>query len=256
MNKLDRDPENFKLLIGTATYNEVLNISEWWERVRASFPNADLLIIDDSSPDGTTLEITRLMRKDSRLRLITRPMKLGLGSAHRSLMVAALEGSYDVLVTMDADLSHQPEEVPALVAKLRDSNFVIGTRHGEGTLGYRGVRRFLSVGGNFTAKKLIPTGLSEYTTSLRAFDRTALEVLLTEGTSEDGYAFFLETVVTLYRAKLNLREVPITFTDRTRGKSKIPRNQIWMSSITLVRLTTQRAFDSVRKESRNGFKRK
>jgi dolichol-phosphate mannosyltransferase len=227
-------------LVATATYNEAANINEWYERTRTVLPEIDLLVVDDSSPDGTAEIVRELQSRDPNLHLLTRPAKSGLGSAHRAAMLFALEGSYSFLVTMDADLSHHPEQIPRLIQHLDTHDFVIGTRSAGGSCDYTGMRRFLSTGGNRAARILIPTGLTEYTTSLRAFSPIALEALFTNGIRDDGYAFFMECVESLHRAKHRLGEVPIHFSDRTRGHSKIPRHQILISVSTLLRLSAGR----------------
>lgn len=229
-----------RVLVSTATFNEAGNIPEWYSRMRAVLPNVDLLVIDDSSPDGTADVVRSLQDVDVRLHLLVRPAKGGLGSAHRRAMVYALENEYDVLITMDADLSHQPEQLPQFIDKIQDFDFVIGTRSGEGSCDYTGVRKFLSLAGNRAARLMIPTGLTEYTTSMRAFSPRALEALFTQGIRDDGYAFFMESVEILYRSGCTMTEVPIHFMDRTRGQSKIPRHQIWLSASTLARLSAGR----------------
>lgn len=225
-----------KVLVATATFNESGNIQEWHQRTRGAMPEADLLVVDDTSPDGTGRIVESLQRNDDRLQLLQRPGKNGLGSAHRAMMVYALENGYDVLLTMDADLSHQPEELPSLLSMLKTHDFVIGTRSGEGSCDYTGTRKWLSLGANLAARTLTPTGLTEYTTSMRGFGRHALEVLLTKGVRDDGYAFFMECVVLLARSDCSVSEVPIHFVDRTRGQSKIPKHQIWLSAMALLRL--------------------
>jgi len=229
-----------RVLVATATFNEAGNVLEWHTRVRAVLPDVELLIVDDSSPDGTAEIIKGIQQSDPLVHLIVRPAKSGLGSAHRAAMLFSLENEFDVLVTMDADLSHQPEEIPALLEQMPTVDFVIGTRSGEGSSDYTGMRRFLSLAGNRAARIFIPTGLTEYTTSLRAFNPRALNVLFTHGIQDDGYAFFMETVEILYRAGCRMSEVPIQFMDRTRGKSKIPKHQIWLSGSTLARLSAKR----------------
>jgi dolichol-phosphate mannosyltransferase len=229
-----------RALISTATYNEAGNIGEWYARTRAVAPDADLLVVDDGSPDGTADIVRGLQAADARLHLIERPGKGGLGSAHRTAMVFTLENNYDLLITMDADLSHQPEQLPPFLTLVPPYDFVIGTRSGEGSCDYTGVRRFLSLAGNRAARLMIPTGLTEYTTSMRAFSPRALEVLFTQGVRDDGYAFFMEVVETLHRSGCRMTEVPIHFMDRTRGQSKIPKHQIWLSATTLARLSGRR----------------
>ena len=234
--------EQQRVLVATATFNEAGNIGEWHRRTRATLPFADLLIIDDSSPDGTAAVVTQLQSSDSRLHLLSRPGKSGLGSAHRAAMLYSLEHDYDVLITMDADLSHQPEQLPPFIDRIADCDFVIGTRSGAGSCDYTGVRKWLSSSGNRAARLLIPTGLTEYTTSMRAFSPKALKALFTVGIRDDGYAFFLESVEILYQSGCLLAEVPIHFMDRTHGQSKIPRHQIWLSAQTLSRLWFRRIF--------------
>lgn len=229
-----------RVLICTATYNEAGNIREWYSRTRSVAPNADLLIVDDGSPDGTAGVIRELQDTDTHLHLIERSGKRGLGSAHRTAMLFAVEQGFDVFVTMDADLSHQPEQLPPFLQLVPEYDFVIGTRSGAGSCDYTGVRRFLSLAGNRAARVMIPTGLTEYTTSMRAFSPRALETLFSHGMRDDGYAFFMEVVETLHRAGCRMTEVPIHFMDRTRGQSKIPKHQIWLSASTLARLSARR----------------
>ena len=226
-----------RVLVATATYNESDNIEEWHHRTRDAMPQAELLVIDDASPDGTAQIVESLRLTDAELHLVKRPGKSGLGSAHRTMMIYALENGYDLLLTMDADLSHRPEELPSLLSELASHDFVIGTRSGEGSCDYTGMRKWLSVGANLAARTLTPTGLTEYTTSMRGFNRHALEVLLTQGVRDDGYAFFMECVVLIARSDCSVTEVPIHFVDRTRGQSKIPKHQIWLSAMALLRLT-------------------
>lgn len=229
-----------RALICTATFNEAGNIPEWYSRTRAVAPEADLLVVDDGSPDGTADVVRSLQETDPGLHLIERPGKGGLGSAHRTAMLFALENRYDLLITMDADLSHQPEQLPPFLQLVPEYDFVIGTRSGEGGCDYTGVRKFLSLAGNRAARLMIPTGLTEYTTSMRAFSPRALEILFSQGVRDDGYAFFMEVVETLHQAGLRMTEVPIHFMDRTRGQSKIPKHQIWLSASTLMRLSASR----------------
>ena len=233
-------PDHREVIVSTATFNEAANITEWYLRVRAVLPNADLLVIDDSSPDRTADVVRSIQGEDPLVHLIVRPAKSGLGSAHRAAMLYALENEYEVLVTMDADLSHQPEQIPPFLEAINNHDFVIGTRSNGGGCDYTGIRKFLSLAGNQAARLMIPTGLTEYTTSMRAFTPESLQVLFTHGIRDDGYAFFMETVEILYRSGCSMTEVPIHFMDRTHGQSKIPKHQIWLSASILMRLSASR----------------
>ena len=233
-------PDHRKVIVSTATFNEAANITEWYSRVRAVLADADLLVVDDSSPDGTADVVRSFQKDDPRVHLIVRPAKSGLGSAHRAAMLYALENEYAVLLTMDADLSHQPEQIPPFLEAINNHDFVIGTRSNGGGCDYTGIRKFLSLAGNQAARLMIPTGLTEYTTSMRAFTPESLQVLFTHGIRDDGYAFFMETVEILYRSGCSMTEIPIHFMDRTHGQSKIPKHQIWLSASTLMRLSASR----------------
>ena len=218
-----------RTLVFTATYDEALNAPIWVQGVRAAVPSADLLVIDDDSPDGTGRILDRLALEQPSLTVIHRSGKSGLASAHLRAMQYALEHEYEVLVTMDADGSHLPAQIPRLLDAIPFSDFVIGTRYRGGTHQAAPLRRLLSAGANGLARVLLPNGLSEYTTSFRAFDAKALKVLVDARYTSGGYAFFVECLEVLHASGLRMSEVPIDFVDRTHGRSKIPKSQIFMS---------------------------
>jgi len=141
---------------------------------------------------------------------------------------------------MDADLSHEPESIPRFIDALIDSDFVIGTRMRGGKSENRGSRLLVSILGNLLAAKMIPTGLSEYTTSYRIFSYKTLIVLEHFYVTEEGYSFFMEIVNFLFLQGLTLKEIPIYFRSRFSGKSKIPRRQVVKSVRVLLKLTLQR----------------
>jgi dolichol-phosphate mannosyltransferase len=227
-------------LIFTATYNEAANIEPWVRGVVAARPHADILIVDDSSPDGTGAVVKKLAIEFPQITLHSRPGKSGLSSAHIHAMQYALENDYDTLVTMDADGSHQPAQIPAVLGGLRNADFCIGTRTRGGSHQAALPRRILSHGANLTARVLLPMGISEYTTSFRAFDPVALRAVLAHDFSASGYAFFIECLEVMHRAGVSMTEVPIDFLDRFSGTSKIPKNQIYLSMLALTRLSINR----------------
>ena len=231
-------------LVFTATYNEAANIGPWIEGVVAACPSADILIIDDNSPDGTGAVVTEFSRTFPQVRLHSREGKLGLSSAHIYAMQYALDNDYDSLVTMDADGSHQPAQIPAVLGALSSglstADFCIGTRTRGGSHQAALPRRVLSHGANVTARILLPMGISEYTTSFRAFNPVALRAVLAHDFSAAGYAFFIECLEVMHRAGVSMTEVPIDFLDRFSGTSKIPKNQIYLSMLALSRLSLAR----------------
>jgi len=228
-------------LVFTATYNEAANIGPWIEGVIAACPSADILIVDDNSPDGTGAVVTKLTRTFPQVTLHSREGKLGLSSAHIYAMQYALDNDYDSLVTMDADGSHQPAQIPAVLGALSSglstANFCIGTRTRGGSHQAALPRRVLSHGANITARMLLPMGISEYTTSFRAFDPVAVRAVLAHDFSAAGYAFFIECLEVMHRYGVVMSEVPIDFLDRFSGQSKIPKNQIYLSMLALSRLS-------------------
>ena len=233
-----------KELIFTATYNEAGNIGEWIHGVATTRPDANILIVDDSSPDGTEKVITDLRDRHPQITLVTRPGKNGLNTAHLYAINYALEHDFDVLVTMDADGSHLPEQIPTLLEVLNTSkaDFVIGTRTRGGTHQAKLTRRILSRGANTVARILLPMGVTEYTTSFRAFTRESLETLHKAEFTSAGYAFFIECMEILHRNQIRMTETPIDFMDRTNGESKIPKSQIFSSMSALVLLSGERLF--------------
>ncbi|MCX6432190.1 MAG: glycosyltransferase [Actinobacteria bacterium] len=227
-------------LIFTATFNERENVEAWVRGVAGARPDADMLIIDDSSPDGTAAIIRELQSEFPQLTVVERSGKQGLNTAHLLAMNHALDQGYDLLVTMDADGSHQPRQIPGLIGAVDPAEFVIGTRTHGGTHQATLPRQLLSKGANRTARILLPMGLTEYTTSFRVFTPKALRAITEADLRFSGYSFFIECLETLHRNGIVMAERPIDFLDRAGGTSKIPRNQIFLSMETLIRLAVER----------------
>ncbi|CAA7621665.1 methyltransferase domain-containing protein [Magnetospirillum sp. UT-4] len=234
-----------KTLIFTATYNERTNIDLLLGRIFALDPEFEVLVVDDNSPDGTGRHLDEMAAANPRLHVVHRPGKLGLGTAHQLAMVHAVQHDYDRLVTMDADLSHDPAEIPALLAALEDSDFVIGSRYAAGgSSDYEGYRKFLSVCANTLAYTLLRVPVHEFTTSFRAFRVAMLRSRRCAKLKAQGYSYFMETVFRLHRAGFRMREVPIQFRDRHSGVSKIPKWEIINGVAKLLRLTASSWFGS------------
>ncbi len=226
-----------RTLIFAATYNERDNIEEFTTRVLAVDPRLDILIVDDNSPDGTGRFLADLATRNRRVTVVHRPRKLGLGTAHKLGMLHAIQHEYERLVTMDADFSHDPTDIPRLLAALADHDFVTGSRYMPGgRCDYSGYRRFISLLANRGARTLLAVPLHEFTTSFRGFRVAALRALPVSRLKAQGYSFFLETVYHLHARRLRLTEIPIHFADRKAGRSKIPRLEIFHGIHRMLRL--------------------
>jgi dolichol-phosphate mannosyltransferase len=234
-----------KLLIFTATLNENGNIQHWYAQVRSEAPDSTILVVDDGSIDGTNEFLKSQSLVDKELILYTRPKKLGLGSAHLFAYKYALEKNFSRLITLDADLSHLPSQLNRFLTINNPTDFIIGTRWGEGSCNYTGVRKLLSYSANKIARLFLRTGLTEYTSSYRSFSLRGIRVILENPPKNDSYAFFIETIEILFQHGISLSEIPIDFLDRTVGSSKIPKNQIFISAFTLIRLASLRVLNSI-----------
>ena len=232
-----------KTLIFTATYNEKGNIENLVNAIKQSSPKSDLLVVDDDSPDGTGKILSQIAKKNKNLKVVHRQGKQGLGSAHRYAMNYAIKNKYDSLITMDADFSHDPADIPRFFEALQNFDFVIGSRFMKGgSTDYTGYRRFISTAGNILAKFLLLSPISEHTTSFRAFRVSMLETLEIDQVMAEGYSFFMEFVFQIFHKKFRCTEIPIHFRDRESGESKIPKMQLVYSLATLVRLFLRKVF--------------
>lgn len=246
----DQLPTDRDLLVFTATYNEADNIENLVRDVLAACPNANILVVDDASPDGTGELLERIKQTEPRLAVVRRPMKLGLGSAHELAMLYAMQKGYRNLVTMDADYSHDPAVIPQLVAELADADFVIGARYAKGgSCDYHGYRKLVSLGANQAAKYLLGIPLNELTTAFRAFRVDFIRRMDLAQIRSHGYSFFLESVYRLHQAGARLREIPIHFRDRRAGTSKIPKFEIFAGMHQLIRLVGARLSSARAKDS-------
>ncbi len=219
-------------LVVVPTYCEVDNVEDLLRRLRTAAPHADVLVVDDSSPDGTAARVEQLAGDLGRVFLLTRPVKDGLGNAYRAGFAWGIEHGYDVLVEMDADLSHEPEAVPRLLAEIEaGADLVIGSRYVDGgTLPpWSWYRRALSSFGNRYAAFIMRLPVRDSTSGFRAYRRSALEACDYRSTRSCHYTFQLELVYRVVRAGCNVVEVPINFRDRTRGTSKMPLATVFES---------------------------
>ncbi|WP_183408046.1 glycosyltransferase [Nocardioides pocheonensis] len=217
------EPATERCLVVVPTYDEAENIDRLLDAVLAAAPYADVLVVDDNSPDGTARLVTRRREFGERVWLLERPGKAGLGAAYRAGFAWALERGYDRIAQMDADLSHPPERVPALFAALDDADVSVGSRYvdGGGVANWAWRRRLLSWAGNLYVRLVLGTGVHDNTAGFKAFRREALEDIGVLESESNGYSFQIENTWRAAQAGLSVVEVPITFTDRTEGQSKM-----------------------------------
>ena len=215
---------NERSLVIIPTYEEAENIADVLRRTRSHAPTADVLVVDDHSPDDTEAVVRAVASELGRISVLARPGKAGLGSAYRAGFAFGLDHGYDVLVEMDADLSHDPAVIPALLRAVEDgADLAIGSRYirGGATPGWSAHRRLLSRGGNGYARWALGLSTHDATSGFRAYRATTLRAVDAVSTQATGYGFQIELAYRIARCGGAVTEVPITFVDRTRGTSKM-----------------------------------
>ena len=220
------------------TYNEIENLAAIAPAILDQLPGSTLLVVDDSSPDGTGALADRMAAEDPRMRVLHRPLKQGLGKAYVDGFQVALDGGAQVVVQMDADWSHDPASLPALVAALSDADLVIGSRYvrGGGVRNWGILRRLVSRGGSVFARIVLRLPPHDLTGGFKAWRRVALAALPWTSLHSGGYVFQIETTFRAARAGARVAEVPIVFVDRRAGASKMSRRIIFEALVVVLRL--------------------
>jgi dolichol-phosphate mannosyltransferase len=225
------------VLVVVPTYNEADNVAQIVGRVRAAVPTAYVLVADDNSPDGTGKLADALAEDDDHVQVLHRPGKQGLGAAYIAGFRWAAEQGFDVVVEMDADGSHAPEELPRLLDALRDADLVLGSRWVPGgrVVNWPKSRMVLSRGGNLYTRLVLGLPLGDATGGYRAYRRTVLDSLDLAAVASQGYCFQVDLAWRVAREGYRVVEVPITFTERERGQSKmsssIVREALWRVTV-------------------------
>ena len=219
---------NASILIFTPTYNERANIARLIPMLRASLPDAHILVVDDDSPDGTGTLVREMEQKDSHVRLLHRSEKQGLGRAILAGMRWGIENNYDLIIQMDADLSHDPLYIAEMVKRAGDADLVIGSRYipGGGIAHWPAHRRALSWFANIYVRTVLNLPVKDTTSGYRCWRRTALENLDLDSVSSNGYSFQVEMLHRISQRRYEIAESPIIFTDRVDGSSKLGRKVI------------------------------
>lgn len=212
-----------RVVVIIPTYDERENLPLIVARVRAATPQADLLVIDDNSPDGTGVLADGLAAADPQIKVLHRTAKNGLGAAYVAGFTWAIAQGYDIMVEMDADGSHQPEQLPRLLTALADADLVIGSRWIPGGIvqNWPKRREALSRAANLYARLMIGMPVRDVTGGYRAFRRSTLEKIALETVDSRGYCFQIDLALRTHKAGLRVAEAPITFVDRIHGTSKM-----------------------------------
>lgn len=231
-----------RALVVVPTFNEAGNIESVLRRIVAALPDAEVLVVDDASPDGTAAIAERVGAELGRIRVLRRPAKAGLASAYRDGFAEGVRLGAPVLVQIDADLSHDPDRLPALVSAVEHGvDLAMGSRYVPGGRieGWPFRRRWLSRWGNRYAAGMLGLAVNDATSGFRAYSAAALPGLRLESLRAEGYGFQIEMTHRVVRGGGSIVEIPITFVDRAHGESKlsggIVREALWLVTRVAVR---------------------
>lgn len=214
-----------KILVIIPTYNELQNIKNLIPEVLSKDERIDILIVDDNSPDNTADYVEELSKSNQRVKLIKRPFKMGLGTAYLSGFKYALEKSYDYIFEMDADFSHDPDEIPAFIEAIKDADLVLGSRYINGVrvLNWPMQRLLLSFFASVYTKIITGLPVRDATGGYKCFRRKVLESIDLDRVKSNGYSFQIEMTFKAYKKGFRIKEIPIVFVDRVKGKSKMSK---------------------------------
>jgi len=230
------------LLVALATYNEIENLPSLVAAIRVQLPDADVLVVDDNSPDGTGRWCDEEAARSAWFSVIHRAGKLGLGSASWAAMRYAMERDYDQLITLDADWSHPPEALPRLVAAVENADVVVGSRYIRGGTieGWPASRRLVSGVMNLATRVTLGLPVRDASTACRLYRVAMLKQLDFNELTATGYAYLEEIAWQLHRRGARFAEIPIAFTDRRAGASKVSFAEARGKAAVLTRLARQR----------------
>lgn len=219
-------PEQYmKILIIIPTYNELENLPPLFKEIFTYVSEADVLIVDDNSPDGTGALVDKLCEEDPHIHVLHRSGKLGLGTAYIAGFKYAIANGYDVAFEMDADFSHDPRYLPDFLQKIEQADLVIGSRYipGGSTPNWSLLRRLISGCGNIFARTVLHMAVHDCTAGFRCYRRQVLETVGLDAVQSQGYGFQVEMAYRAHKLGFTIVETPIVFIDRRVGKSKMSR---------------------------------
>jgi dolichol-phosphate mannosyltransferase len=246
------DPQPERTVVVMPTYNERQNLESITGRVRAAMPAADLLVVDDNSPDGTGDIADKLAETDPHVQVMHRTEKAGLGRAYIAGFGWALDEGYDVIVEMDADGSHQPEHLPSLVGALAQADLSIGSRWTRGgkVVNWPKSREALSRGANAYTRIMLGLGVHDATAGFRAYRASTLQKISLNRVESTGYCFQIDLTIRVAQAGLKIVEVPITFVEREHGSSKMSNRIIFEAFLRVAQWGTAQRLRALRSRRR------
>ncbi|HZY10179.1 MAG TPA: polyprenol monophosphomannose synthase [Bacteroidota bacterium] len=218
-----------RTLVVTPTYDEADNIEKFIKQVLAQDPNIDILIVDDNSPDGTGKIVEQLSKANSHVHLISRPRKMGLGTAYVEGFRFGIAHKFDYVFEMDADFSHNPEEIPHFLEKVKTCDLVVGSRYTNGVrvVNWPIRRLLLSYAANVYTRMITGMPIKDATGGFKCFRRQVLEAIDLDKVHSNGYSFQIEMNFKAWSKRFKLCEHPITFVDRKSGISKMSRKIVY-----------------------------
>jgi dolichol-phosphate mannosyltransferase len=224
-----------KILIIIPTYNELENLPRLLPTVLSKDDGIDVLFVDDNSPDGTAAFVESQMNNNTRIHLIKRPSKQGLGTAYIAGFKYALQKNFQIIFEMDADFSHDPNEIPKFLDEIKNSDVVLGSRYinGVNVINWPMRRLLLSWFANIYTRVITGMPLHDATGGFKCFRREVLEAIDLDRVTSNGYAFQIEMTFKAWKKGFKVKEIPIIFVDRVKGKSKMSK-KIVREAVTMV----------------------
>lgn len=236
-----------KTLVVTPTFNEADNIERFISQVLAQGPSVEMLIVDDNSPDGTAAIVERMMEREKRIHILKRPGKMGLGTAYVDGFRYAIREQYDFIFEMDADFSHNPEEIPKFLKQAQEYDLVIGSRYTNGVrvVNWPIRRLILSYAANVYTRVITGMPLKDATGGFKCFRRKVLEAIDLDRVNSNGYAFQIEMNFKAWCKGFRLCEHPIIFVDRHSGESKMSRKIVYEAVFMVWKLKFRKVIGSL-----------
>ncbi len=233
-----------KILAITPTYNEILNIENLINSIISLDMNIDILVVDDASPDGTANYVKSHPMYNQKIFLMSRPEKLGLGSAYCSGFEWALNKQYSKVIQIDADLSHNPKYIPLIIKESDNYDLIIGSRYVDGVnvVNWPMSRLLLSYFANLYCRLILGINIKDFTGGFKCFNREVLEHINLKDVKSEGYSFQVEMNLKVHSKNFTIKEVPIIFNDRTSGSSKMSKKVIFEAVYMVPLLRIRKLF--------------